>query len=498
MIKNLFKDMAKYLPSNVAPAIVSIVALPIITRLFLPGEYGKYVLVMGAVYILTPIASWINSSIIRFYPVYEKRGESINFTRMTIKLSFLSILIISIFFFVILLLMKSSINRDFYLLLNIGIIVIILFSSFEVLLSFLRIKRLINWYSGFFVWKSIAMLVFGVLFVISFHFGVEGLLYGAILSVVLALPFLWKIAIGKLWIRNKGLTFQSTIEMAKYSFPIAISIIAAWILGLSDRYMIQIFRGASEVGIYSISYQLSSRSIMFFISLFAVAYGPLAIIAWEKEGKEKSQEFLTKVTRYFLLLCIPSVVGISVLREPILRILSTSNYYEGSNIIPFVASGVLIFGLSQRFGACLIFYKKPQFITYSLIISGCVNIVLNVLFIPKYGYIAAAVTTLISYSFMLLLSIVFSRRFLIWKFPFMSLTKIIFASFCMGIIVYFIRSRLASLMVIDLILSVSIGGVIYFCMLFLLGEIRPKEKKMIKKIIEKLLSLSRHKYQIRS
>jgi len=493
--KGLFEDIIKYSPSIMIPAIVGIIFIPIITRLFPPADYGNYVLVIVTISILSTLAGWVSMSVIRFYPVYEKKGESANFTGMTVTLFLLSILIISTIFLIVSLLTKNLISRDFYHLLNIGIIVFILISFFEVLLSFLRIKRLINWYSGFFVWKSITAIVFGVLFVVFFNFGVEGLLWGTILSVSLALPFLWKIVLGKLWVRNKGLSFQSTIAMAKYSFPLVIGNLAGWILSLSDRYMLQFFRGAREVGIYSISYQISDRSIMLFTSLFAFAFNPLSVIVWEQEGYKQSQEFLTKGTRYFLLLCIPAIVGISVLREPILKILSTPDYYEGGKIIPFVVLGVFFLGLNQRFGAGLSFHKKTHFFMYSLIIAGVINLGLNYLFIPKYGYIAAAITTLVSYGVLLLLTIIFSRQFFTWQFPFKSLINSIYASAIMGMGIYFIGDKLTSSNLINLTLNLCLGGFIYFTLLFLLQEIQPKEKKAVKRVLGKLLCLRRYKYQ---
>jgi len=112
-----------------------------------------------------------------------------------------------------------------------------------------------------------------------------------------------------------------------------------------------------------------------------------------------------------------------MLQKPILTVLSTPKYYEGAKILPLVALGTFFLGLNQRFGKGLSLCKKTRFFMYSLIISGSLNLGLNLLFIPKYGYIAAAATTLISYAFLLLLTIVFSRRFFAWKFPFRSLVR---------------------------------------------------------------------------
>jgi len=479
MIKDLFKDMAEYFPSMAIPAIVGILALPIVTHLFPPADYGNYVLVIATVSILSTLVGWVSMSVVRFYPAYEKEGKTAEFTELTIKLTFLSIFVILVFSLCILLPLKGYIPENLYHLFGIGIIVFLFTSCFDVLLTFLRIKRRIKWYSGFFIWKSITALVFGVLFVILFHLGVEGLLWGTVLSVGLVLPVLWKIAVGKLRIADKGIPLQPTIEMAKYSFPLVVGNLAAWILSLSDRYVLEFYRGAHEVGIYSISYQISEYSIIFVISLFALAFNPLAIITWEKEGEKASQKFVSKGTRYFLLLCIPAVVGISVLRNPILNVLASPEYYAGAKIIPLVVSGVFFLGLMQRFGAGLSFYKKTHLSMFCIMASGLLNLGLNFLLIPKSGYMAAAGTTFVSYAFLLLSVIVVSRRFFVWEFPFRSLGKVVCASGVMGIVVYHIGNSLTSSTLLNLVLGIIVGVVVYSLMLLLLREFKPGEIQVV-------------------
>ena len=492
MIKDLFKDMSQYFPSMAIPAIVGIIALPIITRLFLPADYGNYVLVIATVSILSTLVGWVSMSVVRFYPAYEKEGKTAEFTELIIKLTFLSIFVIFMISLCILLPVKARIPENLYYLFGIGIIIFILTSCFEVLLTFLRIKRRIKWYSVFSVWKSTTALVFGVLFVILFHLGVEGLLLGTVLSVGLVLPILWKIAVGKLQIRDKGIPLPSTIEMARYSFPLVVGNLAAWILSLSDRYVLEFYRGAHEVGIYSISYQISQSSLVLLISLFAMAFNPLSIIIWEKEGEETSQKFLTQGTRYFLLLCIPAVVGISVLRNPIVSVLSTPEYYGGAKIIPLVVLGVFFLGLMQRFGAGLSFYKKTHLSMICIIASGLLNLGLNFIYIPKYGYMAAAATTFVSYAFLLLSVIFVSRRFFVWVFPFKSLGKISCASIVMGVVVYYIGNSLTSSVLINLVLGILVGIVVYVVMLLLLQEPQKEEIQELQEIKSKISVKIKH------
>ncbi len=481
MIRKFFKDISQYFPAKIIPSIVTIIILPILTRLFSPSDYGNYILVIGIVTILIIIGGWVSLAITRFYPAYEKKGETKEFSGLIIKLAFLTILTIAFLSLGLLFFFRCHIRLNLYPLMLIGVLVYMVTSFFAILLNFLKIKRQIKRYSRFFIWTGLTTPVFGVLLVVLFHLGLKGLLLGAILSAALALPFLWKAAVGKLRIRDRIISFKPAVEMIKYSFPLVFGSLAAWILGLSDRYMLGIFRSTQEVGIYSISYVIAQNSILFISSLFALAFNPLSVIIWEREGEKMSKEFVAESTRYFLILCIPAVVGVSVLREPLINMLSTPNYFAGAKVIPLVALGVFFFALNQRFGSGLMLSKKTHFYMCSFICAALFNLGLNFLFIPKYGYMAAAITTLISYAFLLLLTIVFSRQFFIWEFSFQSLAKISAAAAIMGIGIYFAGRMLTLSALSSLILMVPLGIMIYLLMLFLLREIRLGDINILKK-----------------
>ncbi len=471
----LKKDMRRYLPSVIAPAIMGLIAIPIVTRLFPPGDYGNYVLVIATVGIFSTIVGWLSMSVIRFYPAYERDGKLDEFYANIIKLTIISILVISLAFLSILLFIRSRISTDVYSLMRIGILVFILTSGFGILLHFLRAKRQVNWYTGFSVWKSITALGFGILLIMAFHFGVEGLLWGSILSVAVVFPLLWKKAVGKVSLGPRNISLPLTSEMAKYGFPLVVGSLAAWILSLSDRYILELFRGSHEVGIYSASYAISEHSILLIATLFWLASTPIEMSMWEKQGKRASQEFISEVTRYYLLIGLPAAVGLSVLAKPVIAVFTGPEYYQGYTIIPLVTFGAFLLGLQRRFSSGLTFYKKTNLIMAAIIVSGLLNLGLNFLLIPKYGYMAAAFTTLLSYAFLVAAMGVVSRKYFIWEFPFKVLAKAVCASVVMGIVVYYVGGSLTSSALLNLILGVCSGTLVYIMMLFLLREFRPSE-----------------------
>lgn len=491
MIKDLLEDSAKYLPSYVVPAVLGIVAIPIITRLFAPGEYGGYVLVMAVLSILSAVATtWLCSSITRLYPVYKLDDRIEEFHGAIIELTLISVAAISILALSILYVVGGHTSPSFYHLMRIGLLVFIPTSVFEVLLTNLRIKRQVTWYSYFMIWRSVAGLSVGVGIVIVFHRGVEGLLWGSFLSTAIVLPLLWRIAMGKFSFQKTSIRSPMTSEVAKYGLPVIAINLLSWIMVLSDRYVIGLFRGSEEVGIYSVGCAIPERSVLAIVSLVALAAGPIAYNIWEKQGVEASRTFLTKLTRYYLLIGLPATVGLIVLSKPVMCIFTTSAYLPGYKVIPPVTLGAFLLGINRKFGTVLCYYRKTDLVMFCYLICAGLNLGLNFLLVPKYGYIAAATTTFIAYATSALTLIVVSRHFLVWQFPFKSLGRIVLASAVMSVIVYHLGHSLTGSNLVNLIMGISTGGVAYSVMLLLLGELRPEDIREAGALASRILKLS--------
>lgn len=475
MSSEFIKDIAKYAPAHIVPVITGFIGVPVITRVFLPQDYGNYSLVLATVTVLGTLLGWLRVSIIRFYPVYESEGKLDVFYGTILKLSVISMVVMTLACLIVLFALRSHLSPQLYLLMHIGIGLFVAMGLFNVLQHFLRSMRRVGWYSFFSAWRYGAGLGVGLGLIALFRTGIEGLLWGTILSIVMIIPWLWKRAgVALAFLRTK-LDLTLLNSMVRYSFPLVIGNLAAWILSLSDRYILEGYRGAQEVGIYSASYDIADRSIRLVASIFLLASGPLSVRIWEREVEGKSREFLVRVTRYYLMLAVPAVVGIGVLAQPIMRIMTGSAYSEGYRIVPLVAAGMFLLGLQERYQAAFWFHKRTSFIAYAIVGSGVLNLLLNLWLVPAHGYYAAAVTTLISYGLLLFSMVVLSRRFFIWQFPFKTLARVVLASTLMGVAVHGVNAKLTSWAVLSVLLGVCVGVVAYALPLVLLGELQPAE-----------------------
>jgi len=463
-------DTAKYLPAQIAPGLVGVISIPIVTRLFPPQDYGDYNLVMAIVAVFSLLGGWIASSIVRFFPSYKKRNELEHFSTNAVKLALISVVIISLFFSILLVVLKPLLSESLFNLTLLGLLVVVFAALFNAMLGLLRAKRKVVSYSAFFVYRATVAFGIGLVLIFLFGFNISGLLWGLVISTAIILPLLWKYSIGHAINLRIKLDVRLAKEMARYSFPIVAGNIAAWALSLSDRFILKIFRGSLEVGIYSASYNISDRSIMLVASLFMLASDPILMHIFEHDGISRAKEFITTVTKYYLIVCVPLVVGISLLSKPLVRIMTGEQYYTGYRIFPFVLAGVLLLGLQKRFNDGLLIKKKTQYIAVAIVSAGLLNVLLNFVFIPKYGFFAAAITTLISYVFLLFLMILFSRRFIVWSFPAKSFFHVLIATAIMGVVVYFLSSGFAISDIASVIISSFIGAATYSLVLFLLGE----------------------------
>lgn len=468
---SLLKDLLHYLPAQLSAAACGLASVMILTRLFTPQEYGDYAIAMATVAILGSVLGWVPVSIIRFHPVYEARGQSISFCSTILLLTTSCVLGVLALYSLVLASLFRHISGDLRSLLILGGGVFALSLYYEVLQHLLRSKGMVTWYSAFATWRNIAGLLCGLILIVVFGFDIAGMLWGAMICIVLIGPLLWRGAFGRFAIRPGGLDWALSRELFTFGFPLVLSSFALWFLSVSDRYIIEIFRGSHEVGIYSAAYAVAERSINFVVVLFLLAFSPISIRIWENEGPERTKTFTSKATRYFLLVSIPLATGISVLSRPLIRLMTSAEYQEGYAIVPFVALGMLFFGVQHAYQSGFIYYRKTAFITFAVLAAGILNVLLNLIFIPTHGYFAAAVTTLVSFVFLTLFLFLGARRFFNWRFPLVSLARCLACAALMGLSVHLLIERLPGPELLGFALTILAGVVVYGTGLFLVGEV---------------------------
>lgn len=188
---------------------------------------------------------------------------------------------------------------------------------------------------------------------------------------------------------------KQALKYIRLSTPFLISGLLSMINCNVDSVIIGFMRSEYELGIYSSAYKV----VFFLTNLIAVIFTPFfpLLISYYHEKDEKGLNRIIKsLCKIVVLIGFPMSIGGVILSKEIIILLFGEKYIEA--YVPFIVLMVYILVLFMRetYGYSLNAWNMEDKYLKSVIISAVMNLALNLIFIPKYGIIAAAFTTLIS------------------------------------------------------------------------------------------------------
>lgn len=191
---------------------------------------------------------------------------------------------------------------------------------------------------------------------------------------------------------------KPTLKYWKYIIPIAFPLIihslAGQVLSVSDRTMISKMCGQDKAGIYSTLYNIASLASI----LWTAINGSLIPFMFDKlSDKDTAKKNLNKIIIPLLVFYAIFALTITFVAPEIVSILTNEEYASAVYIIPPIAAGIFLTAIYNIFGNVLSFQKKTYFIMIGTIIAAISNIILNMIFIPIFGFVAASYTTLVCY-----------------------------------------------------------------------------------------------------
>ena len=194
----------------------------------------------------------------------------------------------------------------------------------------------------------------------------------------------------------RGKTFYSK-EFWGYGLALSLPLIfhglAVNVLSNIDKTMLTAMRSASETGIYSVAYTIGMAIMVITSSLESVW------IPWFTNKMEEGDKasINTSARTYILGGTVICVAAMLVLPE-VLKLFSDESYWEGVIILPPIVLASFVRFLYSISVDVEYYYKATKRIAINTVIAAGLNLLLNFIFIPKYGAVAAAYTTVASYA----------------------------------------------------------------------------------------------------
>lgn len=385
-----------YTLGNILPQAVAFLLLPIYTKHLPPSEYGivnSMLVIQAFLAILFSFA--LDRSIIRLFWDYKNENDKKVFLG-TISISIIAISILFLFLSLLFrdVLQKVFTDIKFYPYYFYTIITTFCFNLSLLSKNFYRLKNQANKYFILSAFELILITGFILWFIVSKEEMGLGVIKGKMIGFLILSPIYIVIVLRHIRIKFKWEMLKNALS---FTLPIIPTLVAAWMIGQSDKIFIADYLSLEDVGIYSLSKRIASL-IALVAGAFMLAYHPLYFEIANSDNQVRAKNKLYKYNNIFIL----SIIFISFLvvffSKEMIYLFLNERYHESYKYIPWIAIAVLFGSVSSTtLGASFQQSKKMKQDMYIGIFAAVMTVGLYFLLISNfklYGMIFA--TTLAS------------------------------------------------------------------------------------------------------
>ncbi len=420
-LRTLIKSSGIYALASLASPLVSLVLAPFLTRNLSHEDYGALAVITTAVALVAGLTQLgLGSAFFRSYNYdYESRSDRLGvLSTVVILLSLVSLpillaIILAAPWLAIFLLRDSSFSD----VVRLGALVVLMQNLTVPGFAWLRAENR----AGFFTTLSIVNLLVNLgttlVLVGILHMGMAGSLIGTgsgfAVVAICTLPLILLRA-------GFHLRFDIARGLLSFGLPNASTFVSMWVLQLSDRYLLSFFGSLAQTASYAVAYSLGGILNVVILAPFTLAW-PSAMFSIAK--REDAPRIFRLVFLWYSIVLLFVAFALSLASTIMLYLFFPPTYRSAAFIIPIIALSTLFYGIYNIFTIGISIKRKTWFVVVFTSVSALVNVGLNLVLIPHYGAMGAALSTLLAYAFLSMIAYIVNQR--IYPIPFEISTFII-------------------------------------------------------------------------
>ncbi|RMF03004.1 MAG: flippase [Chloroflexi bacterium] len=321
----------------------------------------------------------------------------------------------------------------------------------------------------------------GTLFLLA-GWGITGLILAALCNVLVTTVLSWQTIRQKLG----GLQWKIRPRLWLKLFTVAVPF---GVIGFSlnwsqkiDTVVLSLYHTDTMIGWYNAAYSL--------ILGVTIISNSLNVALFPSMSKENSldnvatQKITARIFKYLFIASLPEAVGLIATRQQVINILYGPEFAPAVVPLAILAWSVPLLFVSEflRYRA-LVMHRENE-AAASILIAALVNIILNILFIPRYGLVAAATTTVITEALLVVLYLQKLKAEIPARIVVAEFWKPAAASALM-LVIFILAAHL-------LLWAIVLGGLTYIGVLLLLGGLGLEEKALLQKFFKRLFPAVSH------
>ena len=393
--QNILAGFLEFFYGNFVVLLMGFISLPLLTRILSTDEYGRSNLFLSAVSIIYIFAILgLAQSYIRYF--YSEGVDERKLFGQCLKAPLVLIVVLSGVYLAFSGFFNSVLFGKGGFDVTILVIAYTLTSVFERFLFLnIRMQQRGKLYSNLNILSKVLNIIFIVLFAYLLGDDFRVGLYAQTLPlVVVTAMLLVMFAYSGRGYKAKPHSLTEK-ELLRYGIPFVPMLLMEWLLSSMDKWSIRFLNDFSETGVYSSAMQI--MTILMTLKITYVAFwAPIAMKKYEQEDESEVKPFFADMFQKVQFLCLFAAFGLTAFRSIIVLILG-EKYREASRIIPFLSLMPVLSILFEMTGQGIKFKKKPVYLNYASAIAICCNLAGNLLLVPHYKGVGAAIATALTY-----------------------------------------------------------------------------------------------------
>jgi O-antigen/teichoic acid export membrane protein len=205
-----------------------------------------------------------------------------------------------------------------------------------------------------------------------------------------------------------GLQFSRPLlrEMNRFGIPLVPAALALILINFSDRFFLVHLDGLEEVGLYEIGVRIASAMVLL-LTAFRMAWPAFAYSIDDDAEAKRTYAF---VLTYLVAVAAWLALALGLLAPWLVRLLTQPEFYEGQRVVPLLAFGGMAYAAYIVMAIGVGRAKRTQFNWAITGVAAALNVALNLILIPRYGMMGAAVATVAAYGVMFLAMTWYAQR----------------------------------------------------------------------------------------
>jgi O-antigen/teichoic acid export membrane protein len=454
-----------YLAANIGPRLATLVLLVVLTRILPADEYGLFALVVTTGEILDMASTgWI-----RIYMLRTEGGAAVLRPRRLGRALGLNLGATS-FALVVAAFVVPLISREHEgELLIAALAYVVAFALLRLTLTLAQLARCHGSYTA--VETLRALGVVGVTAVTALYHEQSFLAVSLAISLTTAISACIGLALVSRHIPRLIFPRRGYIEPLAFGLPFVLAATLIYMVGWSDRFIINYFDGQAVVAVYVAAYSIARQPVDFFIIALNNFTFPLLMRAYAIGGRDEAGPVQTGVLTTVCVIGLAMVAGLTLFAEPLANVLFPESYRANvAMLMPWIAAGTFLLSLKQFvFDNSMHVTRQTWLHLVSMLPPASISLSLGIILIRDHALVGAAISFIVVSVVAFATSAIISARILPFEIPYRIFAKVALAAAIAAALAWIAREHtaaygsLAALVAGSAAFVVVYGGVLTLC-----------------------------------